>query len=201
MVVASIMLRAPSHRQGTSANLGGPPPVLPSADAAERDLTKGEFRGLLALLVVIDDLMGDAPIDKPQVERDESPTSVTDISDADKLDPASLGSATFRRRPSGFGVLAKQLADACIDECSEAQHMVTAIAKCKEDAAKADPTTSRSPTFWTARGTHYLERYSMLVCFAAYALKEGPGGYACTFTTWMHRYWQLTRIISSLTLD
>ena len=114
--------------------------------------------------------------------------------------------STFRRRPSSFGAAAKALCDACIDECGEAQHLVSAIERCKADAAAAREGDARSPTFWMRRGEHYLERYAMLVVFTAYCLKEARGGgmgggFRQPFNAWLHGRWQLTRVISSLTLD
>ena len=64
-----------------------------------------------------------------------------------------------------------------------------------------DEGDARSPAFWMRRGHNYLERYAMLVVFTAYCLKEAEGGFQQPFSTWLHKRWQITRVISSLTLD
>ena len=52
------------------------------------------------------------------------------------------------------------------------------------------------------RSAHYLERYAMLICVAAYALSEGGAkAYKRSFSSWMHKHWQLVRIMHGLTLD
>ena len=109
--------------------------------------------------------------------------------------------ASIKRMSRSAGLRAKLLADAAIEDCAEAQHLVTAIAKCKEDAAKASPDAARSPAFWLARGAHYLERYAFLICFSAYTMAEAPRGYRQSFTAWLRKNWQLTRVIRSLTLE
>ena len=185
MVCASILLRA---RAGWSVEaLSPPPPPLPAADSEERSLSRGEFKGLLKLLILLDDTVAGRG---GTVDAANLPVGFM-------MAPQS----TSRRQPASFGIAAKALCDACVAECGEAQNLVTAIERCKADAAKATQSESRSSAFWMKRGKNYLERYAMLVVFAAYCLKEAPVGFKQPFSTWLRARWQLSRIISDLTLD
>lgn len=173
MVCATIMLKA---AQGWRAPAGAAT-QLPAAESTTRDLAKGEFHGLLKLLVLLDD---------------RAAATVA----GGGAEPPSQPSA--RRQPSGAGMRAKLLADECIAECSEVQHLVTAIGQCKADADAG--ARGKPAEFWLKRGGRYLERYALLVVFAAYVLAEADRGYQQTFTAWFHKRWQLVRVISELSL-
>ena len=200
MVCAAITMRAATWANAAASGHSPPPPPLPAATSDSRDLTKGEFRGLLRLLVILDDTAGEGAgggvgAGAGGAGGGGAPSALHAPADL------TAGSTTCRRSAVSHGVQAKALADACIEECAEAQHMVMAIKQCKDDAEKATEGAARSPAFWYARGLHYLERYCMLVCFAAYALGEAGGGYKRPFSNWLHHRWQLTRVMAGLTLD
>jgi len=177
MVCAAIMMRAVEGFVPPA----GSPTSLPASDApeAERDLDRGQFKGVLRLVVLLDDA-------------------------AERVTPSGASSTllpSYRRNAVGLGLRAKFLADSCAETCSEAQNLVSAIIKCKRDAATADPNAARSPAFWMARGQKYLERYAVLICFAAYTLVAAPSGFTRSFSAWMHQHWQLKRVIDSLSLE
>lgn len=174
MVAGSILLLATRGWQPAA----DAPKTLPTATSDGRDLKRGEFKGVLQLLALLDE----------------------------ELKPAA-GSKSVQRKasslvaPAGVGLKAKLLADECIDACAHAQNMVEAIVACQDSAGKAEIGAARSPEFWLNRGRNYLERYASILLFAAYALQEAPSGFETTFSEWSHRHWQFKRVMKHLVLE
>jgi hypothetical protein len=99
------------------------------------------------------------------------------------------------------GLEVKALVDQCVDECAHCQNLREAIKDCKDQASSAPSSGERSSAFWLKRGQNYLERYSYLLLFAAYAHAQAPSGFSQTFSTWMRGQWNLKRVLKSLVLD
>lgn len=177
MVAGSILLLATRGWQPPA----DAPKTLPAATSDGRNLKRGEFRGVLQLLALLDEEL------KPAA--------------------AAAGSKSVSRKasslvaPAGVGLKAKLLADECIDACAHAQNMVEAIVACQDSAGKAEIGAARSPEFWLNRGRNYLERYASILLFAAYALQEAPSGFETTFSEWSHRHWQFKRVMKHLVLE
>ncbi len=76
------------------------------------------------------------------------------------------------------GVESKLLADECIRDCAEVQNLILAITQCLNDAKMADPTSNRPPAFWMRRARNYLERYAVIIIFAAYCLAEAESAFS-----------------------
>lgn len=178
MVAGSILLLATrGWRPAADA-----PTALPAATSDARDLKRGEFKGVLQLLALLDEEL------RPAAAAGASQRSVQ-------------RKASSLVAPAGVGLRAKLLADECIDACAHAQNMVEAIVACQDSAGKAEIGAARSPEFWLNRGRNYLERYASILLFAAYALQEAPGGFETTFSEWSHRHWQFKRVMKHLVLE
>ena len=174
MVCASILLKV---GQGWSLP-DGAPTSLPAADDASRDLRQGEFQGVMRLLVLLGEIVGQGS--QQSLLRRRSST---------------------RAKPVHRGVEIKVLTDECIRECSEVQDLISAISECVTSAAKADPASNRPPAFWERRARNYLERYAFIIIFAAYVLAEADGGFPTPFSAWLRRHWSLQRTLKGLTLE
>ena len=66
----------------------------------------------------------------------------------------------------------------CIRDCAEVQNLTLAITQCLNDAKMADPTSNRPPAFWMRRARNYLERYAVIIIFAAYCLAEAESAFS-----------------------
>ena len=168
------------------------PKALPTATSDGRNLVRGEFKGILQLLALMDEEL--------------QPAAAAAAVGAAAGGGGPGGGKLARRgstmvMPAGVGLQAKLLADECIDACAHAQNMVEAIVACQQSAGKAEIGAARSPEFWLRRGRNYLERYASILLFAAYALQEAKGGFEVTYSEWSHRHWQFKRVMKHLVLE
>jgi len=156
----------------------GSPTALPSADDDGRDLAKGEFKGIMRLLVLLGEIVKKAPA-VPLLKRRSS----------------------VRAKPIDRGVECKLLADESIVDCGEVQNLTSAILQCVDSIATADPNSNRPPAFWQRRAINYLERYAFIIIFAAYCLIEADNEFRTPFSAWLRCHWSLRRTLAGLTLD
>ncbi|KAL1521420.1 hypothetical protein AB1Y20_021084 [Prymnesium parvum] len=178
MVCGSILMEAARGwtPQGADASYS-----LPAPTALRRDLTRGEYTSILHLLEVVDKAV------------------VPSAAHAGARDPRDR-----RGQRMTLGASAKLLVDRCAASCAHTQHLVAAVAKCSRlaEAAEADP--AQGPTraaFWRHRALKYLERYAVVLLFAAYALLAAGDGFEVTFSEWTHRHWQFKRALRDLTVE
>ncbi len=172
MVCGSILMRAArGWAPPAAAGDGG---ALPEPGAEGRDLARGEFSRVLALLKQVDSVGGAGLGRRSKLLVDscaDDCDEVTNLVEAPGKCIAKAAAADERARTGG-----------------EATR--TGLS---EDA--------RGSAFWTHRGVKYLERYAWLLLFAAYAQLNAESGFATTFSEWMHRHWGFKRTIRELELN
>jgi hypothetical protein len=148
-----------------------------------RNLPRGEFKGVLQLLALMDEELnpaaaagGEPGASKP-ARRGSSTVMPAGIGLQAKLladesasylllthvqllyySRALTHSPTHEHTYQLTNLQAKLLADECIDACAHAQNMVEAIVECQQSAGKAEIGAARSPEFWLRRGRNYMER-------------------------------------------
>ena len=143
-----------------------------------RDLHQGEFKSILKILPVLSEIVG-------RSSSSDSATIHTALHTKPKV-RSTVHARLAHKHPTARpierhverGVESKLLADECIRDCAEVQNLTLAIAQCLNDAKKADPTSNRPPAFWIRRARNYLERYAVIIIFAAYCLAEAENAFS-----------------------
>ena len=139
-----------------------------------RDLHQGEFKSILRILPVLSEMSsGDSATIHTALHTKPKVRSTVHARLAHKH-PTARPIERYVER----GVESKLLADECIRDCAEVQNLTLAITQCLNDAKMADPTSNRPPAFWMRRARNYLERYAVIIIFAAYCLAEAESAFS-----------------------